>query len=88
MQKLSASTVRLPDVADTAHAAVREPAQRDGKGSTASSTLTGHTSNTGPGSGDPRLTDEDRAALLALIDGDDLASYLDEVCGDVPDLAG
>ncbi len=71
-------------MADTAPAAVREPAQTDGEGPVASA-AEGQPPR-GPGYGDSRLTDESRAALLALIDGDDLASYLDEVCGDDPDL--
>lgn len=37
---------------------------------------------TGPGSGDSRLTPEGRAALLALVESDDFGEYLDAVCSD------
>lgn len=38
----------------------------------------------GPGTGDSRLTPEGRAALLALVENDDLGEYLDAVCSDEP----
>ena len=41
--------------------------------------------NTGPGNGDSRLTPEGRAALLALVENDDLGKYLDDVCSDESD---
>ncbi|MCY3889470.1 MAG: hypothetical protein OXG50_06190 [bacterium] len=41
---------------------------------------------TGPGYGDSRLTPEGRAALLALVENDDLGRYLDDVCSDESDL--
>ena len=40
----------------------------------------------GPGNGDSRLTPEGRAALLALVENDDLGKYLDDVCSDESDL--
>lgn len=73
-------------MADTTHAAVREPAQRESKDQAASTNVGEIAPKADPDPGDSRLTDEDRAALLALIDGDDLALFLDDVCGDDPDL--
>ena len=40
----------------------------------------------GPSNGDSRLTPEGRAALLALVENDDLGKYLDDVCSDDSDL--
>jgi len=43
-------------------------------------------SNAGPGNGDSRLTLKGRAALLALVENDDLGNYLVDVCSDESDL--
>ncbi|MYB10041.1 MAG: hypothetical protein F4Y28_08685 [Acidimicrobiia bacterium] len=39
----------------------------------------------GPGNGDSRLTPDGRAALLALVENDDLGKFLNDVCSDESD---